>query len=111
MAFPSIVIPALTGLNQHLNPNEFLHMTPTQASWLASISFIGQPLGSVFSGLITEPIGRRRAMLLVNIPHIIAWLMLFNAKSLEATYAAFALLGIGVGLMEAPIMTYLGEIW
>lgn len=34
MAFPSIVIPALTGLNRSQNPNEFLHMTPVQASWL-----------------------------------------------------------------------------
>lgn len=77
----------------------------------ASVSFIGQPLGSVFSGLLTEPLGRRKAMLFCNIPHIIAWTMLFTAQSLEATYIAFALLGIGVGLMEAPIMTYLSEIW
>lgn len=144
MAFPSIVIPALTGLNQSLNPNEMLHMTPVQASWLgkchfyckyvpkytwntflfnsiqlyfkqflltASVSFIGQPIGSIFSGLLTEPLGRRRAMLLVNIPHIIAWVMLSTAESLEVTYVAFALLGMGVGLMEAPIMTYLSEIW
>lgn len=34
MAFPTIVIPALTGLNQQINPNEFLHITPVQASWL-----------------------------------------------------------------------------
>lgn len=34
MAFPSIVIPALTGINSAQNPNEWLHMTPVQASWL-----------------------------------------------------------------------------
>lgn len=63
------------------------------------------------SGLLTEPLGRRRAMMLVNIPHIVAWAMLATSKSLEVTYVAFALLGISVGLMEAPIMTYLSEIW
>lgn len=85
---------------------------PIESShWLASISFIGQPLGSILSGLLTEPLGRRRAMMLVNIPHIVAWTMLSTAKSLEVTFMAFGLLGISVGLMEAPIMTYLSEIW
>lgn len=78
---------------------------------LASVSFVGQPVGSIFSGLITEPLGRRRAMLLVNIPHIIAWAMLATSQSLEVTFVAVGLLGIGVGLMEAPILTYLSEIW
>lgn len=34
MAFPTIVIPALRGLNNENNPNEFLHLTAVQASWL-----------------------------------------------------------------------------
>lgn len=36
MAFPSIVIPALTGISQSQNANEPLHMTPVQASWLGN---------------------------------------------------------------------------
>lgn len=51
-------------------------------------------------GIITDAIGRRKTMLLVNIPHIIAWLMLGYANSITITYIAFGLLGIGVGLME-----------
>lgn len=50
-------------------------------------------------------------MILVNIPHIIAWLMLYQAGSLEEMYIAAILLGLGVGFMEAPIVTYVGEIW
>lgn len=34
IAFPTIVIPALTGLNDQVNPNETIHMTAAQASWL-----------------------------------------------------------------------------
>lgn len=34
IAIPAVVIPALTGLNKANNPNEFLHMTPVEASWL-----------------------------------------------------------------------------
>lgn len=49
-------------------------------------------------------------MILVNIPHIIGWLMLYNATSLNEIYIAAVLLGLGVGFMEAPIVTYVGEI-
>lgn len=76
-----------------------------------SIPFICQPVGSVLSGWVSEPIGRKKAMMLVNIPHIIAWLMLHYASSIEEIFIAGILLGLGVGFMEAPIVTYVGEIW
>lgn len=34
VAFTTIVIPALTGQDKVNNPDEFLHLTPVQASWL-----------------------------------------------------------------------------
>lgn len=40
IAFSTILIPALTGLNPALNPNETLSITPDQATW------IGIPIGS-----------------------------------------------------------------
>lgn len=110
VAFPTIVIPALTGKANGYNADEFLSLTASQASWFASIAFICQPLGSIMSGWISEPLGRKRAMFLVNIPHVIAWVMMYNASTIEEVFAANVLLGLGVGLMEAPIITYVGEI-
>lgn len=49
-------------------------------------------------------------MLLVNIPFIIAWFMMYRASSIVEVFIAYALLGFGVGLAEAPIITYIGEI-
>lgn len=72
--------------------------------------FIAQPFGSVLSGIITEPLGRKVAMLLVNIPHAISWIFLVKTESLFLIYVAFVLQGFAIGLMEAPIFTYLGEI-
>lgn len=34
IAIPSIVIPALTGLNKDNNPDEIIHLTAEQSSWL-----------------------------------------------------------------------------
>lgn len=49
-------------------------------------------------------------MFLVNIPHVIAWILMYNATSIGEVFAANVMLGLGVGLMEAPIITYVGEI-
>lgn len=43
-------------------------------------------------------------------PYVIAWIVLYYAKSLSMIYVSFVLLGLGIGLMEAPIFTYIGEI-
>lgn len=33
-SYPTVLISALTGLNDENNPNESLQMTPSQASWM-----------------------------------------------------------------------------
>lgn len=37
IAFATILIPALTGLNNALNPNETLTITPDQVTWLGML--------------------------------------------------------------------------
>lgn len=39
IVFPSIVIPALTGIFNDFNQNEMLSMTPVQASWFGMLKF------------------------------------------------------------------------
>lgn len=66
--------------------------------------------GSIVSGIITEPLGRKKAMLIVNIPHLLGWLLLYFSTTHTQVFIGMALLGLGVGLMEAPIITYVGEV-
>ncbi|XP_018912975.2 facilitated trehalose transporter Tret1 isoform X2 [Bemisia tabaci] len=106
IAFPTIVIPTLL---DGKDPSGLTFNT-AQASWFGSIAFICQPLGSVLSGIVLEPLGRKRSMLLVNVPHLIGWILFYNAESLSILYITCALMGLGVGFMEAPIITYVGEI-
>lgn len=107
MSFPTIAIPYLTGEKED---NDDLRFTHFQASWFASIAYICQPLGSVMSGVVLEQLGRKKTMLLVNIPHIVAWITIYYATSLQAMFTSAILLGLGVGFMEAPVLTYVGEI-
>lgn len=89
--------------NLHSIIYKYFYQLKTLIKFLASVAFIFQPIGSILSGIVLEPLGRKRSMILVNAPHIVGWLMLYYAKSLEAMYGAAILLGLGVGLMEAPI--------
>lgn len=50
-------------------------------------------------------------MIVVNIPFVIAWFMMYKASSVMEIFVANGILSLGVGLMESPIITYLGEIW
>lgn len=51
------------------------------------------------------------AMMVVNLPLVIAWFLMYSASSVWQIFIANILLGLGAGLMETPIITYVGEIW
>lgn len=55
-------------------------------------------------------IGRKRTMMLTNLPLLIAWILLYRATSTWEIFIANALLGLGSGIMEAPVIAYIGEI-
>lgn len=74
------------------------------------MAFLCQPLGSIFSGPLLDYVGRKKALILVNIPHLIAWLLMYYAWDVPSLFLANALLGIGTGIMEAPSVTYVGEV-
>ncbi|XP_055716571.1 facilitated trehalose transporter Tret1-like [Phlebotomus papatasi] len=109
VAFPTIAIPPLLGTVEG-QEDEVFHFTAEEASWFGSLAFICTPIGSILSGWVTEPIGRKNAMIIVNLPHIAAWLLLHFATSVPQMYLSAILLGLGTGFMEAPVVTYVGEI-
>ncbi|XP_077289240.1 facilitated trehalose transporter Tret1-like [Arctopsyche grandis] len=104
ISIPAVVIPSLLGAEGPLS------FTQEQASWFGSISLILQPLGSVLSGCTLEPLGRKMSLLIVNIPHVVAWLMLYFAQDVTTLFFGNVLIGLGIGFMEAPVVTYVGEI-
>lgn len=55
-------------------------------------------------------IGRKRMMMLSNVPLLVAWCMLYRATSTWEIFVGSALLGLGSGMLEAPVIAYVGEI-
>ncbi|XP_028041483.1 facilitated trehalose transporter Tret1-like [Bombyx mandarina] len=104
ISFATIALPDL------LNSKEGLSFNDIQASWFGSLSYLTQPLGAILSGPIVDYLGRKKASIFVNIPHLIAWILAYFSWNLPALFIANGLLGIGTGLMEAPIAAYVGEV-
>ncbi|XP_046688904.1 facilitated trehalose transporter Tret1-like [Homalodisca vitripennis] len=69
-----------------------------------------QPLGSVVSGFLQDFLGRKKCMMFVNVPQFAAWLMLYYATTKFTLFAAVTLLGLSIGFMEAPVLSYIGEV-
>lgn len=72
--------------------------------------FLSEPLGSLFSGWITEQIGRKRSLYLAAIPSIASWTIFYLAQSTELIFVAGVMYGFSAGLLGAPIYTYCGEV-
>lgn len=68
-----------------------------------SINLIIVPVGCAVSGIVTSPLGRRRAMQMVNIPFFIAWLILHFSTTTGHLYGALFITGLAGGLLEAPV--------
>lgn len=65
------------------------------------------PVGCALSGVVMTPLGRRRAMQIVNIPFLTAWLLFYFSTSIGHLYGALFLTGLSGGLLEAPVRIYI----
>ncbi|XP_054266805.1 facilitated trehalose transporter Tret1-like isoform X2 [Macrosteles quadrilineatus] len=104
IGMPVIVIGALR------LPGSDFSLTDDEASWFAGLIFIAQPLGSVVSGFLQDQLGRKLCMMVVNIPQLMAWVALHYATSATTLFVSVATMGLSLGFMEAPVLSYIGEI-
>lgn len=68
-----------------------------------SINLLCVPLGCFLSGPLTEPLGKRRAMQLVNIPLLLSWILFYFSTNINHLYVGLCMSGLSGGLMEAPV--------
>lgn len=62
------------------------------------------------SGMLVQVLGRKRSLILVNVPFLVGWLLVCTADTFGQLVAAQVILGVTIGLCEAPLNTYYGEI-
>lgn len=94
LGFPTVLIPALQEKENvtKINDDDFT-LNTAEVSWTSSINLICVPLGCVFSGTFTSILGRKKAMQLVCLPILAAWVIFYYSYSVYHLYIALCLSG------------------
>lgn len=80
----------------------------SQASWIASLGVVSNPLGALVAGFCAEIFGRRSAIALATLPHIVGWLLIALSKDIPMLYAGRFVSGIGSGMANG-LYLYVSE--
>lgn len=93
-----------------------LILTPSQVSWFASVTAIASPFGGPLSGFLTDSVGRRNTLAILNIFAIASWLIIgFSSReNVEVFFIQLmigrALIGLLIGMITTPAVMYSSEI-
>ena len=89
LGFSAILLPQLR--------EEFEELSPDEASWIASLSNIGQLFGAVATGVLSGKFGRRPTLMMLCLPLLAGWTVLAMAgHNVWLFYAGRLLQGVGV---------------
>lgn len=62
LGYPTILIPGLQYKGENATDQPDFVLNDDQISWIGSINLLCVPLGSITSGLLMDPVGKRRMM-------------------------------------------------
>lgn len=82
----------------------------TEESWIASMSSIGTPIGCLMSGYMMDMFGRKRSLIITEIPALLGWLLIAFATDIRLIYAGRFFVGLGSGMVGAPARVYTSEV-
>ncbi|XP_037050880.1 facilitated trehalose transporter Tret1-2 homolog [Bradysia coprophila] len=102
--FSAVVIPQLKA------KDSLIPIDDTQESWVASLSSAGTPFGCLLSGYVMDRLGRKKTLIMIEIPLIIGWLLIAFASDITMIYIGRVLVGFGSGLVGAPCRVYTSEV-
>lgn len=81
-----------------------------EESWIASMSSIGTPIGCLTSGYMMDMFGRKRSLIITEIPALLGWLLITFATDIRMIYAGRFFVGLGSGMVGAPARVYTSEV-
>ncbi|XP_076640416.1 facilitated trehalose transporter Tret1 [Colletes latitarsis] len=104
--FSAIALPQLQ------EPNSTIPITEgsVEESWIASMSSIGTPIGCLASGYMMDVLGRKRSLIITEIPALLGWILIAFATDIRMIYAGRFFVGLGSGMVGAPARVYTGEV-
>ncbi|XP_039300507.1 facilitated trehalose transporter Tret1 [Nilaparvata lugens] len=85
-------------------------LTTEQRGWISSLLSIGALFGALTAGMIVDRFGRKLSLLLLGFPTLAAWALLSFSTSVDALYAARAIIGYCSGATSVAVNLYTSEI-
>ncbi|XP_058797261.1 facilitated trehalose transporter Tret1-like [Phymastichus coffea] len=84
----------------------------SQLTWLSSLNYFAIVFGALFSGLLSQWIGRRNSLLVSTFPFMTSWIILYmcGPNQLWPIFLGLFVLGISGGIIESPLQIYVTEI-
>ncbi|KAK4885080.1 hypothetical protein RN001_001351 [Aquatica leii] len=103
--WPSPSIPRLIS-----NSSEGVNLSLEEASYFTVLTPLGSLLASPLVAYLMESIGRKKTMLLMSVPQIVAWTLIIISKSLWVLYVSRLLGGTSDAVLFSVVPAYIGEI-
>jgi MFS family permease len=106
--------PATT--SQLLLQNDEVTLSQSQISWFASVTAIACIFGAPIAGFLSDKIGRKNTLMLINIISIISWLIITFSSRIDEEklfiqlIIARILIGVAIGMITPPAVMYSSEI-
>uniref|UniRef100_A0ABD2XVR4 Major facilitator superfamily (MFS) profile domain-containing protein n=1 Tax=Trichogramma kaykai TaxID=54128 RepID=A0ABD2XVR4_9HYME len=97
-------------LAQLMEPDSPLPLSPSEASWVAALLYLGRLIGSVTGAASVDLFGSKKSCLFSALPIAAGWILTYVATSATWLYAARISLGLGFGFGYACFSLYLGEV-
>jgi len=90
--------------------DDFPDITDGQRSLVVSLALIGAAVGSLFSGTISDKIGRKKVILFADIMFTLGAIVMAWAPTITWLIVGRILVGVGVGAAAQIVPVYLAEI-
>jgi hypothetical protein len=102
------------GVRLHAAVHSLMLLTASVRS-AASLAAIATPIGCLVTGVLLDWLGRRRTLMVVNMPAVLGWLLIATASHSEPwfTYQLYAgrlLTGLATGMSSSPATVYVSEV-
>lgn len=104
MGFSATLLPELQ------RPDSDLKVSQEIGSWIASSVLLPMSVGCLIGGWLIEQFGRKKAHLMLSMPLLLGWLLIYFSSSIEVLLVGRVFGGLSVGLMGASCSVYLSEM-
>lgn len=73
------------------------------------------PMGCLLSGGLLDWLGRKRTLMVINVPSVLGWLLIATVPHRQPwflclLYAGRFLTGIATGMTSSPVIVYISEV-